>query len=54
MYGKCIKIIIQLNLSKIMPPLDLNLMYTKVVELVERYLITANNFDIHLISVGTN
>ena len=39
-----------IKLFKMMPPLDLNLMYTKVVELDEHYLITENNFEIHLIS----
>ena len=39
--------IFQLNFYKMMPLLNLNLMYTKVVELDELYFVAENYFQLH-------
>ena len=45
MYEKCKGKIVKLNFCiKLMPQLDVNLMYMKVVELEEAYLIAEDHF----------
>ena len=43
-----------IKLFKMVPLLDLNLMYTKVIELEELYLFAENHFQIHALGFKKN